>query len=505
LSIDQGAGSYLNDVIVKRGSEVLLVIQNQQLVNTNYFDFVSTSTISISIAGGSSDDVLLGGSGGDVLSTGAGTDIILGYGGDDTITIDGSGTKTVNGGTGTDTLVINLGAGLETFTSSYDGGSNSTGTHTLTDSSGNRIDYSLMEALSVDGETYETIYSGRGGDVLGDTSVYSAFYSSGSGKVILYDTGSTAAVKTSRLSGSVSTIYGSVNTDFIISDTSGAKTIYGNAGNDQIRVANDGIADTIYAGDGDDLVFIDNEDITDDAVNDGGSGSDTLVFNFAGAAVTYTLNANTPENYENLVGTTSDDTLTGDAGDNVIRGGQGVDVLYGGDGNDVLYGGITAYQATTGSNSGWSDEGAYSAYPGYSGGQGGGLSKSIWYAHRGDGGADKLFGGVGSDTLYGASGDDTLDGGEGQDNLAGGSGSDTFVTRSGDGGASEALADLIYDFEDGSDIIGLDGLNYSELSIDQGAGSYLNDVIVKRGSEVLLVIQNQQLVNITDLDFQDVP
>jgi len=30
-------------------------------------------------------------------------------------------------------------------------------------------------------------------------------------------------------------------------------------------------------------------------------------------------------------------------------------------------------------------------------------------------------------------------------------------------------------------------------------------VIVKRGSEVLLVIQNQQLVNITDLDFQDVP
>ena len=74
------------------------------------------------------------------------------------------------------------------------------------------------------------------------------FYSSGSGTVILYDTGGSAAVKTGRLSGSVSTIYGSANTDFIISDTSGAKTIYGNAGNDQIRVANGGIADTIYAG-----------------------------------------------------------------------------------------------------------------------------------------------------------------------------------------------------------------------------------------------------------------
>ena len=55
----------------------------------------------------------------------------------------------------------------------------------------------------------------------------------------------------------------------------------------------------------------------------------------------------------------------------------------------VLYGGVTAYQS---SNS-WSDESAYSAYPGYSGSQGGGLSKSIWYAHYGDGGADKLFGG----------------------------------------------------------------------------------------------------------------
>ena len=379
--------------------------------------------------------------------------------------------------------------------------SGSTGTHTLIDSSGNRIDYSLIEAITVNGESYETIYSGRGGDVLGNTSVYAAFYSSGSGKIILFDNGSSAAIKTSRLSGSVSTIFGSINRDFIISDTGGAKTIYGNAGNDEIRVANNGIADTIYAGEGDDVVFIDNEDITGDVVNDGGAGEDTLVFNFAGAAVIYTLNADVPENYENLVGTTSDDTLTGDSGDNEIRGGQGVDVLYGGDGNDVLYGGITAYQATTGSNSGWEDEWTYSGYPGYSWGQGGGLSKSIWYAHRGDGGADRLFGGAGSDTLYGASGDDTLDGGTGQDNLAGGSGSDTFVTRSGDGGASAGQADLIYDFDDGNDIIGLDGLNYADLTVEQGSGDYASHVIVKYGTEHLLIIHNQSLASITDLDF----
>jgi hypothetical protein len=304
-------------------------------------------------------------------------------------------------------------------------------------------------------------------------------------------------------------IWGSKNTDYIIQTNSsyGATTVRAGAGNDEIRMHNNGLADTIYAGAGDDAVFLDMADVASDIVIDGGDGSDTLVFNFAGyvnetlSPINYTLNADVPTNFENLVGSTVDDTLIGDANANDIRGGQGADTLSGGAGNDILYGGVTAYQADTGSNSGWSDDYAWSGYPGYVGGQGGGLSKSIWYAHRGDGGNDALYGNAGNDTLYGASGDDTLDGGTGTDILAGGPGSDTFIIRAGDGSVALNNSNIIYDFQDGKDIIELQGISYSDLIITQGENDYLNDVIVQHAGEYLLVIQNTQLSSINYLDF----
>ena len=81
-----------------------------------------------------------------------------------------------------------------------------------------------------------------------------------------------------------------------------------------------------------------------------------------------------------------------------------------------MYGDISAYQAV--SNYSWSDDSNWSSYPGYGGGQGGGLSKSIWYAHSwqpGVSGNDTLYGEAGNDTLYGQCQDDTLDGGTGAD------------------------------------------------------------------------------------------
>jgi len=69
----------------------------------------------------------------------------------------------------------------------------------------------------------------------------------------------------------------------------------------------------------------------------------------------------------------------------------------------------------------------------------------------------------------------------------------------------EATADVITDFQVGIDTIGLaSGLSFGDLTIGQGEGDYVNDVIVKRGTEYLLEIQNQQVADITDLDFQDV-
>jgi len=101
-----------------------------------------------------------------------------------------------------------------------------------------------------------------------------------------------------------------------------------------------------------------------------------------------------------------------------------------------------------------------------------------------------VFGGAGNDVLYGSMGDDTLDGGTGSDRLHGGPGFDTIILRAGDGASTVEAADVLLDFQDGSDELALDGLSFSNLTIEQGAGDFADSVIVRNGTEFLLVIQN---------------
>lgn len=117
---------------------------------------------------------------------------------------------------------------------------------------------------------------------------------------------------------------------------------------------------------------------------------------------------------------------------------------------------------------------------------------------------DALYGGVGMDVLWGLDGDDVLDGGVGNDGLYGGEGADTFVLRAGDGGASVELADIISDFEDGTDLIGMgDSIVYSELTIEQGSGSYSNDTLVSITStgEYLAVVEGVSFSAFDEQDF----
>ena len=119
----------------------------------------------------------------------------------------------------------------------------------------------------------------------------------------------------------------------------------------------------------------------------------------------------------------------------------------------------------------------------------------------GSGGNDTLNGGAGNDTLYGEDGDDTLDGGAGADTYSGGAGIDTFVTSAGDGGTNLTDATTVTDFTDTTDIIGLDGLNYGDLSVSQGSGDYSSHTIVKYGTEFLLILQNINAGEVTNADF----
>ncbi|MEG4330246.1 FG-GAP-like repeat-containing protein, partial [Microcoleus sp. herbarium5] len=135
---------------------------------------------------------------------------------------------------------------------------------------------------------------------------------------------------------------------------------------------------------------------------------------------------------DKIDGLAGSDRLYGDAGNDTINGGDGDDIAYGGNDNDVLLGG----------------NGSDRLY--------------------GDAGNDELLGGDGDDILYGGDGNDILNGGAGSDRLYGDAGIDTFVLASGMG------LDSIYKFEDGIDIIRLDGgLTFGALQIAQSGTSTL--------------------------------
>ena len=85
---------------------------------------------------------------------------------------------------------------------------------------------------------------------------------------------------------------------------------------------------------------------------------------------------------------------------------------------------------------------------------------------RGQRDADVLNGGAGNDVLIGGDGDDTLSGDGGLDTLTGGEGADVFVFRPFEG------ADVITDFEPGTDLLHLDlpGGGPEDIAIARWAG-----------------------------------
>ncbi|HEY9601083.1 MAG TPA: hypothetical protein V6C85_05685, partial [Allocoleopsis sp.] len=120
-----------------------------------------------------------------------------------------------------------------------------------------------------------------------------------------------------------------------------------------------------------------------------------------------------------LSGGEDNDTLLGGSGQNQLFGDSGNDSLDGGDGDDRLLGGE---------------------------------------------GNDTLLGGQGQDRLFGDSGDDLLNGGTGDNTLTGGAGKDIFVL-------STAGKNTIADFEDGQDLLKLEGgLTFGQLSIFEQNG-----------------------------------
>jgi Ca2+-binding RTX toxin-like protein len=488
------------------------------------------------ISGGAGDDVLSAQTGDDTISTGTGTDQVYGGLGDDDITVDGTGDKTIDGGSGSDTLSISYNSYvLSDFSLSY-----ANGYFHLTDPLDATISFKNIETFSISGSSYKIIYDGTDGstevnqgagftDVSESSADYyslfnnpdmrgwdnniisSALYSDADDLIQLFsfdtDLGSNFTIPSLSQ-------YGFSEGDDI--------TINGTPGNDTVSDRNDQLTGSVFtistydgddaislgsalpeahiidAGSGNDFVYVAVEDNTNYYLSyasiDGGDGSDWLHFSNtqSDTPISYIINDGNTSGFENVFAGYGDDNLTGDSNSNILVGGAGADILVGGDGADELYGYVNINPR------GASD------------------------------GNDNLSGGLGNDIIVGGAGDDTIIGGEGADVLTGDGGSkdstggysdtddytrggakgvDTFVLQRGHGGASESEADLIIDFQDDTDLIGLNnGLLFSDLIIEQGSGNYLNDTIIKAGDEYLAVLQNfdnsllDELIDFTPVD-----
>ncbi|MBD2344522.1 calcium-binding protein [Anabaena subtropica] len=117
---------------------------------------------------------------------------------------------------------------------------------------------------------------------------------------------------------------------------------------------------------------------------------------------------------------------------------------------------------------------------------------------NGQGGNDTIYGLSGNDILRGGDGNDILVGGLGNDILVGGSGNDLFVLQAKGG------TDIIRDFVDGQDLIGLaGGLTFGQLTITQGTGVNINNTLITitSTSELIGILNGVVSNNITDSDF----
>jgi Ca2+-binding RTX toxin-like protein len=207
-------------------------------------------------------------------------------------------------------------------------------------------------------------------------------------------------------------------------------------------------------------------DGVDGNVSFGEYSVDTRVLAYAGY-IAQTLSASRSGD-DTILGTNRNDLLLGNRGndrieglgaDDIALGGRDSDVIFGGDGNDGL---------------------------------GGNIGSDVV---QGENGNDTLFGGQDSDTLTGGTGNDLLSGDLGNDVFTGGEGGDRFDFQTIDG------IDIITDFTDGQDLIGLKGgLTLAQLAIVQIG----NDTVMTTASGLSISLQGVNIAAISSADFTGV-
>jgi Ca2+-binding RTX toxin-like protein len=336
--------------------------------------------------------------------------------------------------------------------------------------------------------------------------------------------------------------------DDVLAGGDGSDTLNGGDGNDKLYAGSGLWTDVLVGAAGDDIYELYN--VASQIYENAGEGWDT-VRSYAwvtvlwdnvedlqlidpssntdgiGNALGNILRGNIGSNHLN--GLDGNDILIGNAGNDTMDGGNGTDTINGGDGNDTLYAGSGLWTDVL---VGAAGDDIYELYNVASqiyenAGEGTDTLRSYAWATTlpgnvenlvlidpssntdgtGNALANTLTGNIGNNRLSGLDGADTLTGDRGADTVTGGTGADTFVLRAGDGGYTLALADVITDYQDGTDSIGLGGgLTYAGLTIQQGTGPNANHTIIQHGAtgEYLAVLQTVNSSALDALDFKTI-
>lgn len=404
------------------------------------------------IYGGSHGDVLYGGDGFDVLYGEAGDDYLNG-GQEDDILIGGDGNDTLVGGTSADILVGGAGADI------LDGGNGA-------------LDFASYENSQSHVVIDLQANVAMGGDAAGDSFAnIENITASGFDDIIRGDDGDNVI---EGLDGN-DHLVGRDGHD-IISGGAGNDTMFGGEGNDRF-IGGIGRDTVDYFGGSTGAVV----DLRNFDLNAGAAAGDTLfqVERLVGTDFS-----------DRLLGDTGSNTLNGMAGDDILAGRNGDDLINGGSGDDLIYGGAGA--DTMNGNSGF-DTASYALSMGEiqldmnnvnfgTGDAAGDTLDSIESVVGSDfaddirgNGEDNHFSGLeGRDTLWGHSGNDTLDGGTGSDILYGGGGNDvltggSYADEFRFNAAQNEGNDVITDFENGADLIRIEGATFNNLTIVGGS------------------------------------
>ena len=395
---------------------------------------ITHDTIIEKFVAGHLDDHITGNFADNTLEGRNGADTIYGMDGNDII-IGGAGGDALYGGDGLDTAVytdsnaaVNVNLETNMATGGYANGDMLTSIENL-------IGSSYSDTLV--GDTHANHLEGRNGNDVLEGGAGTDRLDGGEGLDTASYTGSNAAVTINLETNTVSG--GHAEGDMLIS----IENLIGSAHVDTL--IGDNLNNILEGGAGADRL-------------DGRNGQDTAAYTASDSAVIINLEMNTTTgghaegdtltSFENLIGSTHDDTLVGAANDNIIEGWVGADRLDGGAGLDTAtYTGsdaaVTVNLETNTATGGHAEGDTLANIENLTGSPYHDTLTGDTHNNRLDGGDgnDTLEGGVGVDRLEGGDGNDTLEGGAGADRLEGGAGLDWLSYAGSDGAVSARLYD----------------------------------------------------------------